>query len=142
MLKTGEIEVVYHSMQAFYTLKDIKFTKMMTPDHTGVASLTEVTVPSTIQLQLQRNKRKTNINPIYRIIQNLPFNKAAVHDIRLRFKVERIWSVISNTTNSQINPVSKDIPLKREEINELDIRVTIHHTDTVSIVIGCSCSPV
>ena len=30
----------------------------------------------------------------------------------------------------------------KEEINDLDIQVTIHHTDTVSIVIVCSCSPV
>jgi hypothetical protein len=114
----------------------------MTRDHTGVASSARVALPSITQLQLQQNKRKTNINPIYRIIQNLPFDKAAVQDVRLRFKVEQIWSVISNATNSQINPVSKEIHLKKEEINDLDVRVMIHHTDTVSVVIGCSCSPV
>jgi hypothetical protein len=35
MVKTGEIEVAYYSSVAFYTLKDVKFTKRMTADHPG-----------------------------------------------------------------------------------------------------------
>ena len=56
------------------------------------------------------------------------------------------WNIynlqISGNNTSQVNRVSKDIPLKKQEINDLDIKVTIHHTDTVSAVIGCSSSPV
>ena len=37
---------------------------------------------------------------------------------------------------------SKDIQVIKEEINHLNIRVTIHHSDTISVVIGCSFSPV
>jgi hypothetical protein len=37
---------------------------------------------------------------------------------------------------------SKDIVVIKEEINHLNIRVTIHHSDTVSVVIGCSYCPV
>jgi hypothetical protein len=37
---------------------------------------------------------------------------------------------------------SKDIRVIKEEINHLNIRVTVHHSDTVSVVIGCSFSPV
>jgi hypothetical protein len=134
MLKTGEIEVAYYSTQAFYTLKGVNFAKTMTPGHTGVALPTH--------LQLQQHMRQNRANSIYRIIQNLPFDKAAVHDIRLKFKVERIWSVLSSNDVSQVNPVSKDMSLKKEEINDLDIKVTIHHTDSVSVVIACSYSPV
>jgi hypothetical protein len=140
MLKKQEIEVAYYSIQAFYTLKGVKFTKTMTSDHTGVGSSVGVTIASKTQLQLQRPMRQSD--PICRIIQNLPFNKAAVHDIRLRFKVGQIWSVISSTNGGQVNPISKDLPLMKEEVDGLDIQLTIHHTDTVSVVIGCSCSPV
>lgn len=140
-LKTGEVEVAYYSTQAFYTLKGMQFAKTMTPDHTGVASSAGAALASKTQLQLQLQRPMRQTDPIYRIIQNLPFNKAAVHDIRLRFKVGQIWSVIS-ASGMQANPISKDVPLMKEEINDLDIRVTIHHSDTVSVVIGCSCSPV
>lgn len=140
MLKTGEIEVAYYSKQAFYTIKHVKFATAMTPDRTGVGSPAVAALTSKTQLQFKRPMRQSD--PIYRIIQNLPFNKAAVHDIRLRFKVEQIWSVISTTNVVQVNPVSKDIHLMKAEIVGLDIQLTIHHSDTVSVVIGCSCSPV
>jgi Rad51 protein len=71
MLDAGEIEVAYYSTQAFYTLKGVTFTKPMTVDHTGVSLL-------------QRHMRQIKNNPVYRLIQNLPFDKNAVHDIRLR----------------------------------------------------------
>ncbi len=53
----------------------------------------------------------------------------------------QIWPVIS-ANGGQVNPFSKDIPLMKEVINDLDIKVTIRHSDTVSVVIRCSCSPV
>ena len=137
MLKKGVIEVAYHSKPTFYTLKGINFAKTMTLDHTGVASPSEIASPYIASWKHMRQS-----NPIYRLIQNLPFNKTAVHDIRLRFKAGHIWSVISSNNTSQVNPVSKDIPLMEQEINDLDIQVTVHHTDTVSVVIGCSSSPV
>jgi hypothetical protein len=144
MLKTGEIEVVYYSKQAFYTIKGVRFAKAMTPDHTGVALAAGIASPTEKASQLQRRRQMRQSDPICRIIQNLPFDKSAVHDIRLRFKVEQIWCVMSARDNtSQVNPISKDIHLmKGEEIDGLDIQLTIHHTDTVSVVIGCSCSPV
>src|SRR3989442_10487418 len=54
--------------------------------------------------------------------------------------VEGMWVVLS--THNSIYNVSKDIRLISQEINGLDIKVTIHHTDTVSVIIGCSCEPV
>ncbi len=137
MSKTGKVEVAYYSTQAFYTLKGIQFAKTMTPYRMWVAS-----PPSPYITQLQHMRQS---DPIYRLIQNLPFRKNAVHDIHLKCKVESIWSEIygNNTLLSlQVNPVSKDIPLNKEEIDGLEIQVTIHHTDTVSVVIGCSSSPI
>jgi hypothetical protein len=37
---------------------------------------------------------------------------------------------------------SKDILVIKEDINHLNIRVTVHHSDTIGVVIGCSFSPV
>ncbi|MFZ0896664.1 MAG: hypothetical protein WAZ77_19360 [Candidatus Nitrosopolaris sp.] len=41
-----------------------------------------------------------------------------------------------------MNHNSKDILATQEEINALNVKVTVHRTDTISIVIGSSYSPV
>ena len=41
-----------------------------------------------------------------------------------------------------INPINKDISLPVWQIENLDVRVVIHKTDTVSIIVGCSYSPI
>jgi hypothetical protein len=41
-----------------------------------------------------------------------------------------------------MNHSSKDILVIKEDINHLNIRATVHHSDTISVVIGCSFSPV
>ena len=50
----------------------------------------------------------------------------------------RKWNLVR-----YMNYNSKDIlVIKDETINHLNIRVTVHHSDTISVVIGCSFSPV
>jgi hypothetical protein len=137
MMKRGEVELVSHSPQGFYTLKGVMPAKMMPANHTGVASPSPLpSICSNHELRYIKN------HPVYRLIQNIPFDECALHDIRLRFTVQGIWAVLSKSDNPAIDPVSKDIRLISQEINDLDIKVTIHHTDTVSVVIGCSCAPV
>lgn len=53
-----------------------------------------------------------------------------------------IWFLLSRIPSLTMDANSKDILVINEEINDLDIRVTVHHSDTISVVIGCSCSPV
>jgi hypothetical protein len=73
----------------------------------------------------------------------LPADKHAIHDIRYRFKVIGIWSIIvSNYPELKLNDRSKDISLSPIETNDLMIRVVIHHTDMVSVIVGCSLRPV
>jgi hypothetical protein len=81
-------------------------------------------------------------HPVYRVIQHIPFDKSALHDIRLRTIVTGIWRLLCCTPNLTVNPNSKDILVIKEEINHLNFKVTVHRTDTVSVVIGCSYSPV
>jgi hypothetical protein len=75
---------------------------------------------------------------------NLPFDWTALHDIRLRFRVDGIWNISSiySENYQRFHPISKDILFNIFRIDDLIIRVTIHRTDTISIIIGCSSSPV
>jgi hypothetical protein len=76
-------------------------------------------------------------------IDTLPADKHALHDIRFRFKVDNIWTVIStNHPELKPNEVSKDISLDPLPTHDLTIKTTIHHTDTVSVIVACSLIPV
>jgi len=76
-------------------------------------------------------------------MDNLPSDKNALHDIRFRFKVDNIWTVIStNHPELKPNEVSKDISLEPIVTHDLTIKTTIHHTDTVSVMVVCSLNPV
>jgi hypothetical protein len=134
MLKAKEIEIAYYSKQAFYTLSGVEFTKQMTPDHTGGTQSSSICSPQ--ELRCIKN------HPVYRVIQNIPFGKSALHDIRLRTTVDGIWHLLSHIPSLPMDANSKDILVIKEEINHLNFKVTVHRTDTVSVVIGCSYSPV
>jgi hypothetical protein len=138
LMKEGLVEVSYKSHITFYTLKGVKFgiarRIAMTDDHMVV------TTPYTTH--------QLSSNPVYRIIKDLPIEKNSVHDIRLKFKVPEIYHVIvSQTAHSLLygcvtNPISKDISLRVWQIENLNVKVVIHKTDTVSVIIGCSYSPI
>jgi hypothetical protein len=121
LIKAGVVEFSYNSYLGFYTLKGTKFGKSMTSNHMGVSH-----------------------NPIVKLIQNLPFDKNALHDIHLRFQVKGFWSLLLLSANStcRMNHISKDIYLPELIVGDLAIRITVHKTDTVTVVIGCSNSPI
>jgi hypothetical protein len=122
--RTGQIHIDYKTKQTFYTLPGTTFGRSkMTPYHTGVPSLAVD-------------------NPIYKLIQNLPIGKNALHDIHLRFSVKDIWSVLSLNSTLKIDSVSKDIRLQVWHKRDLVLRTTIHRTDTVSVVVGGSYYPI
>jgi hypothetical protein len=76
-------------------------------------------------------------------IQSLRADKHALHDIRFRFRVDNIWTAIANNhPELKPNEVSKDISLDPLETHGLTIKTTIHHTDTVSVMVACSQTPV
>ena len=148
LLKCGMINVVYYSPQAFYTLKGIQFHKpiITTVDHTRVKHplLSLLRQQFEGEQQPQNNNRRIANHPIYRVIQNIPFDRNALHDIRLRLRVDGIWNMfrIHSEKYEGFNPINKDILFKTIRMDQLTIRVTIHRTDTLSIIIGCSSSPV
>jgi hypothetical protein len=124
--KNGLIQLEYYSGPAFYSLKGVSFTKPkreMTDDHTVVPNLSSVSSVS--------------------FIYGLPADKQALHDIRYRFKVDNIWTTIStNHPELEPNAKSKDISLEPIVTHDLIIKTTIRHTDTVSLIVGCSLHPV
>jgi len=76
-------------------------------------------------------------------IESLPTSKQALHDIRFRFRINNIWTVISTThPELELNAKSKDIFLEPIVTHDLTIKTTIHHTDTISVIVACSLNPV
>ena len=112
----------------------------MTGNHMGVSSPSSSTLTQSSTL---------SSNPIYRIVRDLPLDKNSVHDIRLTFVSPRIYTLtsllISNNAlcyDHTVNSTSKDIILPAWKIRDLLIKATIHRTDTVSVVVGCSLNPI
>jgi hypothetical protein len=131
LLRDKKIRVVCYSPQGFYTIGEQESLVTMTPSRTGV-----------MPLHNRQKYRHLSNDPVYRAIQNIPFGKSALHDIRLRFKVDCIWSKMPVEYNRSLRSDDIQIPPWPCKIKGLDIRVTVHSTDTVSIIIGCSYSPV
>jgi hypothetical protein len=129
MLKSGELEVVCYSPQGFYSLKGVTVAKPLNEDHIGA--------PLPNELKHIKN------DPFYRSVKNLPFGHKSLHNIRLRFEASAIWSVLLRSKSDfKVQSRSKDIFLPVVVINNLRITVVVHRTDAVSIIIGCSNSPV
>jgi hypothetical protein len=97
--------------------------KPMTSNHVGVPSM-------------------SSMSPVS-FMNNVSTDKHALHDIRYKFKVDNIWSTIA-TSHPELKPndVSKDIALDLLLTHDLTIKVTVHHTDTVSVMVACSLYPV
>jgi hypothetical protein len=132
LLRRELICVVYYSPQAFYTLKGIHFHKpITTADHTWVKDplLSLLRQQLEGELQPQYSDRRITNHPIYKVIMNLPFDRNALHDIRLRFRVEGLWNMFSiHSENYQrLDPISKDIFFNIFRIDQLIIRLCSHH---------------
>jgi len=125
--KNGDIEHEYRSGTAFYTLPGIKFGKSMTVNHTEV-HLTP--------------KQKTFLQ----FLQSIPMDKPAIHDIRLSFTFNRLWSILSACSSSFIRykdlNSNKDITLQDIVRKDYSIRTSVHRTDNVSVIISCSKTPI
>jgi hypothetical protein len=133
--RTLQIQIDYKTKQTFYTLPGTTFGRSrvtMTPYHTGVPSSSSSSASASA----------ADNNSIYKLIQNLPLGRNALHDIHLRFNVEGIWPVLSTTTSFEINSVSKDVRLPVWEVRGLRVKTTVHRTDTVSVVVGASYHPI
>ena|SRR5215831_17301767 len=126
--KSGEVELAYRSRPAFYTLRGKKFNRTMTHDHVGV--------PNTII-----NQSTLKAMPIYNWLKGQPMEKQSLHNIRLKFESAGLWDIYSKMMFA-VNPDNKDIILPTSVYYDyLEVAVTIHHSNTVSVAISCSFKP-
>lgn len=130
LTKSGEIEFAYNSGVAFYTLPGRNYTKDVTAGHMGgpLSLLHQLPIKNT---------------PIYKWLKNRRIDKQALHDFRLTFEANGIWVFFYKIHPNLVNNSNQDLRLPSLTFFEyLDIGITIHHSDTVSISIGCSFRPI
>jgi hypothetical protein len=125
--KEGEIEFIYRSGPAFYKIKGSDVGKPMTVNH-GEGHLSP--------------KQRTFLQTL----QSIPMDKPAIHDIRLSFSFKHLWSILSVSESPLIKSKDLesnfDIILQDIELADHVIKTTVHKTDTVSVIVGCSLSPI
>lgn len=133
LTRCGEIEFAYNSGIAFYTLLGRNYTKDVTANHVGGHSYSSLLLR---QLPIKNT-------PIYKWLRNRRFDKQALHDIRATFEAKGIWVLFCKIDPNLVNNNNQDLRLPSLTFFEyLDIGITIHHSDTVSISIGCSYRPI
>lgn len=122
LAKEGKVVLQFRSRHAYYSLPGHKFTKSMTENHVGG--------PITIGRQ----------TPLYKWLKDRPREKQSVHDIRLTFAAAGLWDKASQ--KFPVDEINNDIYLESIHFSEdIDVKITIHHSDTVSIAIASSYRP-
>jgi hypothetical protein len=141
LARDGVAQLEYKSNVAFYTLKGVNFgkkesimTPSMTPNHMGVNSVIE---PNSVIIG-----NSYSFPPICDIIQDIPPHRNALHDIHYRFEVPDIWNILYLSKKYKPNQVSKDIAVNLLNTSQLKIMTTVHRTDTVTVIVACSNTPV
>jgi hypothetical protein len=114
--KEGIVEDDYKTTNAYHTLKGHKFGKAGTRSHTGVTI-----------------SHNDSINQMF---LNLPEDKQTIHDIRLRFTAPNIYETFSVNAPFPKDERSKDIQLPYWNKNNAIVKVRVHNTDTVSVIIA------
>ena len=126
-----EVEVLYYSPTAYYTLKGSTFPDSVTGTHTMDHPYNNDT-----------NKYAHICNhPLYKVIKNLALGKKSIHDTRLRLEVPNIWNHLLSK-NYDPNPDNQDIYLFKGEENNIKFSITVHTTDTISVSLGCTYFPI
>jgi hypothetical protein len=123
--KSGEVELPFRSRPEFYTPTGKKFNRTMTLDHVGVTNAII-------------DQSALKVMPIYNWLKRQPMEKQSLHNIRLRFdSAVGLWDIYSKMNTFIVNPDNKDIILPTSVyFDYLEVAVTIHHTNTVSVAIS------
>lgn len=135
-IKQGIVRLVFNSKIGFYALTEIVLPsdKMMTGNGTVVSSVTNV-IPVTARMTAKE---------LLGYLKSLDSKGDSIHDIHTKFTVPDIYTIFSaNPVYAKlINPISKDIKLEIETIDDLRVCTTIHRTDTVTVSVACSRFPI
>jgi len=132
LIKCGAVELDYRSGISFYTMKGHRFSRLTKNYHTGVTTL----IPPKGAIGRQ--------SPLYKWLRNLPVEKQSLHNIRLRFSANGIWESCARVYPQQlIGSRNQDIRIPPWTFcSDINSVATIHHTDVISIALGCSFKPI
>jgi hypothetical protein len=124
--KNGDIEFCFKDINAYYSLKGHKFSKnSMTLNH------------RVGNLAISPN------HDLYKMLQGMVFDKEAIHNIRLRLEVPNIFSrSLCTLQYFDQDEISRDFRLPYRNIDNAQVQVRVHKSDTVTVIIGCSLNPI
>lgn len=132
--KQDKIEWLYTTTQAFYTLKGVKVGRPVTPNHTGAYS-------SSYPVLNHSQKRY-----LYFLL-TVPMDKPGIHDFVLTLKVKGLWKVIQMYPMDLVKNIdtksNRDITIEEVDLGDgIVVNTTIHKTDTVTVRIACTLTPI
>lgn len=137
--REGIVELVRNSHVTLYTLKGYSFGNRlpMTISPMDISSV----IPVTGVISLTAASETNNF---LGYLKSLNTSTNSIHDIHTKFTVPYIYRIVSSNPkySKLINPVSKDIVLGIDIIEELRLSTTIHRTDTVTVSLGCTTLPI
>lgn len=119
MMKNGDIIPCYTSQMTFYSLPGHPFSRNAVTHY-----------PRGVSRDLLDRVRR------------LAFQERAIHDIHLTFTSHSLWGLVAATGRYTQRAVSKDIAIDEYRIGLAVVKVTLHHSDSVSVVISCSDNPI
>jgi hypothetical protein len=128
----GLIDIAFKSFITFYTLSGAKFNKPMTEPHGGATS---------DSLTFRQNE-------LLHLLLTVPMDKPGIHDIRLHFKSNGLWSILPLFSDSRnlIQNIdlksNEDVTLHDIDLGDFVIKLVVHKTDIVSVMIACTESPI
>jgi hypothetical protein len=122
----GKVIKQYRTTHAYYSIPDYDFKNrsVVTSDHAGLPI---------------KSRKET---AIYKWVNGRPKEKQSLHDIRLTFSAKGIWQKISISFQNNLNESNKDVKLDTLNFDDIEVKCTIHHSDTVSVSIACSSRPI
>jgi hypothetical protein len=128
----GQIEFCFRDINAYYSLKGQPFAKnSMTVYHTWGNN---------------SGSGKLTLSPshaLYKLLKNQIFDMQAIHNIRLRLEVPGIYNnLLQSQLQLDIKPASKDIETPYQNVDNAQLQIRIHKTDTVSVVLACTLNPI
>lgn len=117
------VEFQFLSEYAYYSIPGHQFTRTMTQNHVGVPLIGRQT-------------------PLYKFLKNRPREKQSLHDIRLIFLAKGFWNRVWQKFPEKMDASNQDIHLDSLQFSEdIVVKLTVHHSDTVSVSIACSYRP-
>ena len=129
LLKEGRIIVLFRSPQAFYSLPGINFGNKMTP--------TCITVTPPFKCQTKK---------VSKVLEDNKLEYPSIHDIRLTFEYKGLRTILINSQSDLINSIdekhNKDITLRDITLDDITLKITLHNSEKISVMVACSNNPI